>query len=130
MLVRPRFWFILFAVWFAALFLLSSQSRLHPPGPQFQHKDKILHAAYFMIGGTLMFVGLRLKNNAPGLLTATLITFALCSAVGAFDEWHQSFIPNRSGNDPYDWLADTVGGLLGAMAGQHLLRFFKTRASC
>lgn len=127
---RPRFLFILLAVWFAVLFWSSSQSRLHPPGPQFLYKDKVLHAAYFMIGGTLMFVGLRLKKNVPGLLATTLITFVFCSAVGAFDEWHQSFTHNRSGNDPYDWLADTVGGLFGAMAGHNLLRFFKTRASC
>ncbi len=128
--VRPRFWFSLFAVWFAVLFLFSSQSRLHPPGPQFHNKDKVLHAAYFMLGGILLFVGLRLKKPALGLLATSLITIVFCSAVGAFDEWHQTFTPNRSGNDPYDWMADSLGGLLGALGGNCLLRVFKPGLSC
>lgn len=35
--------------------------------------------------------------------------------VGILDEYHQSFTPGRSGNDPYDWLADVVGGMVGAL---------------
>ena len=37
---------------------------------------------------------------------------------GALDEWHQSHVPGRSGNDPADFAAD----LLGAVAGALLLR--------
>ncbi len=122
--------FFLVAVWFAVLFWLSSQSHLHPPGPEFENKDKVLHTGYFAIGGGLFFMALRLKKPALGLLAATLITIAFCSAIGAFDEWHQTFTPNRSGNDPYDWMADTLGGLLGALGGHRLLRFLPQRDSC
>lgn len=130
MLVRPRPWFTLLAIWFAVLFWLSSQSRLHPPGPQFHNKDKVLHAAYFTLGGILFFVGLRLKKPTLSLLATSLITIVFCSAVGAFDEWHQTFTPNRSGNDPFDWMADTLGGLLGALSGHSLLCIFKSSGSC
>mgnify|MGYP003467856729 CR=1 FL=1 len=127
---RPRFWFTLVALWFGALFWLSSQSHLHPPGPEFINKDKLLHTGYFALGGACLFIGLRLQKPAMGLLAASLITVAFCSAVGAFDEWHQSFVPNRTGNDPHDWLADTLGGIVGAMAGHGMMRFLPPRGSC
>ena len=50
--------------------------------------------------------------------------------LGAFAESHQTFVPTRSGNAPQDWLADTLGGLLGAMAGQGMMRFLPPRGSC
>ena len=130
MLTRPRLWFTLVAVWFAILFWLSSQAHLHPPGPEFEGRDKILHVGYFALGGILFFAGIRLRKPALGLLAAAFITIAFCSAVGAFDEWHQTFTPNRSGNDPSDWLADTLGGLLGAIGGHWLLRLLPRSASC
>lgn len=126
----PRFWFALAAIWFAVLFWLSSQSHLEPPGPEFEGKDKVLHVGYFALGGFLFFLGMRLQKPALSLLAVSLITIAFCSAVGAFDEWHQTFTPNRSGNDPSDWLADTLGGLLGAIGGRWLLRFLPRCASC
>ena len=33
------------------------------------------------------------------------------SIVGALDEWHQYYIPNRN-SSVYDWMVDTVGALL------------------
>lgn len=127
---QPRLWFILAAVWFAVLFWLSSQAHLQPPGPEFEGRDKMLHLGYFALGGALFFVGMRLRKPAPGLLALSLITVAFCSAVGAFDEWHQTFTPNRSGNDPFDWLADTLGGVPGAICGHWLTQFLPRRESC
>jgi VanZ family protein len=37
------------------------------------------------------------------------------SAYGAIDEFHQSFVPGRDCN-VWDWLADTLGAFLGALA--------------
>jgi VanZ family protein len=42
----------------------------------------------------------------PGLLFTAII--------GALDEFHQTFTPGRSGNEPWDWLADVTGGVLAA----------------
>ena len=40
--------------------------------------------------------------------------FALC-VFGAVDEIHQLYTPNRSGADVFDWSADTLGALTGAL---------------
>ena len=45
-----------------------------------------------------------------------MITVVIVLAmVGVLDEWHQSWIPERSGNDFGDWLADVAGALAGAL---------------
>ena len=47
-------------------------------------------------------------------ITAGVLVIVLAT-VGALDEWHQSWVPGRSGNDPGDWLADVVGALTGGL---------------
>jgi VanZ family protein len=131
MLRRSRTWFIAAIFWFAVLFALSSQSRLLPPGPDFQGVDKIHHAAYFTLGGALIFLGLRFQWPGWSFLATTALTILACSAGGAFDEFHQSFVPNRSGNDIGDWMADTLGGLLGSLLGWRVHRRLNVKkASC
>jgi VanZ family protein len=127
MLRRPRTWLILLAVWWVALFIVSHQSSLFPPGPDIENIDKVEHLAYFALGGFLFFVWLRLRRPATGFLAAAALTILFCSVIGALDEFHQSFIPNRSGNDPGDWIADTLGGVLGSFVGQWLHRLRGSR---
>jgi VanZ family protein len=122
MLRRPGFWFTAVAIWFVTLFFLSNQSHLQPPGPQFDNQDKVYHAGYFTLGALCLFVGLRLKNPGRSLMRTAMLVFLFAVFVGAFDEFHQSFIPNRSGNDWGDWLADSVGGVIGSILGMILLR--------
>ncbi len=122
MLRRPVFWLSAVALWFVTLFVLSHQSHLQPPGPQFDHRDKVYHAAYFTLGAACFFIALRLWRPSLRAGLVVLCTVTLCMAVGAIDEYHQSFVPNRSGNDIGDWLADTTGGFLGCLLGAWLLR--------
>ncbi|MBX7211923.1 MAG: VanZ family protein [Verrucomicrobiaceae bacterium] len=128
LLRTPRFWWRLVIVWFLALFVLSSLSHL-PPGPRVVNIDKIEHTAYFALGATCFYLARRLGNRALTARTAAISTVLFCMVVGAFDEFHQSFVPNRSGNDPFDWMADTLGGVAGALAGWAVLRllFRRTR---
>ena len=42
---------------------------------------------------------------------------------GAADEYHQTFTPNRTGADVFDWLGDALGGL----AGVFVTRFIYAR---
>ena len=128
---QPRTWFIAAFVWFAALFLFSSQSRLRPPGPDFNGVDKVHHTVYFTLGGMCIFMGLRLRKAGWTSFGVTVLTILACSAGGAFDEFHQSFVPNRSGNDPGDWMADTLGGLLGSLLGMRMHRRLEAKkAAC
>ena len=46
---------------------------------------------------------------------SAIVTVCLVSAYGASDEWHQSFVPLRD-SDVYDWLTDTLAGVIGATA--------------
>ncbi len=113
---NASFWWALVIVWFCALFVVSSLSRL-PPGPQIANFDKIEHTVFYALGGTCFYLARRFKNHALSGIRASLATMLFCMAVGAFDEFHQSFVPNRSGNDLFDWLADTLGGVFGSVAG-------------
>lgn len=82
----------------------------------FEHIDKLEHTAYFAGGGLCFLLGLRLAGFARKTSTAIVVTVLFCSLVGGLDEWHQTFTPGRSGGDVWDWLADTLGGFIGAYA--------------
>lgn len=127
MLRRPSTWLILLVVWGVVLFILSNQSHLFPPGPNVPNIDKVEHTTYFTIGGAIFFCWLRARRPGMTFLAAAGMTILFCSVIGALDEFHQSFIPNRSGNDPWDWTADTVGGLLGSLVGQWLRMRLRAR---
>jgi len=43
------------------------------------------------------------------------VAVILTSLFGAFDEWHQSFVPTRTCS-LWDWAADAVGSLLAVTA--------------
>lgn len=79
------------------------------------HGDKILHFGWFFAGALLLSAAIHLawRPRARNLLLAVTL---LLSVVGALDEYHQSFHEFRSGNDPWDWLADTLGAAAGAGA--------------
>jgi hypothetical protein len=107
-------WVLVVLIWAALLWILSADS--HPPmGPSFPMKDKLLHGLYFT-GGTGAFLlaqrGHRWIHLPFFHMALTGMIFA--GLIGALDEYHQTFTPGRSGNDPWDWLADICGGYLGA----------------
>lgn len=110
---RPVLWRIAVIVWAGVLYMLSAQPGTALPGG-FPGMDKIEHAGYFTGGGMCFLLGLRLAGLARRKGLAILLTVLFCSLVGILDEWHQTFTPGRSGNDVWDWLADTLGGFLGA----------------
>lgn len=116
---RPQFWWFAVAVWLSVLFAASSQAGVMPP-MFFTWQDKVEHAAYFCAGGLCFFFALRLMFPKMPLARAMLLTIAFCSIIGATDEFHQSFVPGRSGNDLGDWLADTFGGFIAALIGRKI----------
>ena len=112
---HPAVWFLAWLGWFGLLWFLSSVEGTPEEPPPFPHFDKFAHFTYFLIGGFLLTGGTvrcqfkRLQGKA--LMVATCLVMA---GVGLIDEWHQCFIPGRSGGDPWDWLADLLGGTAGA----------------
>lgn len=96
----------------AAIFFASAQHDIALPS---QATDKQLHAAAYMglsLTTTRACAGGLLRGASPA---AAVAGWALATAYGATDEWHQSFVDGRS-SDRADWYADTIGAALGAAA--------------
>ena len=114
---HPRFWLAAFLLWFGVLWLLSSFSSGGAIGPSIPHFDKVAHFGYFFGGSVLLSGYLFFRRPArPDWKWIIITAVSLVALTGCLDEWHQSFIPGRSGNDPYDWLADVFGATAGALA--------------
>lgn len=112
-LFSPLLWRILVITWVGVLYWLSEQSKLPTPAT-FQGVDKLEHAIFFAAGGACFLLGLRLAGLVPRTFDAIAVTVVFCALVGGLDEWHQTYTPGRSGGDVADWLADSVGGIIGS----------------
>lgn len=113
----PRTWLAAFAVWFGTLWVLSSQVRHFPPGLDFQFSDKLIHFGYFLGGGfTAAAFFFRRDPVTPNWPRIILLATLAAGLTGALDEWHQSWVPGRSGNDLPDLTADLLGAICGALA--------------
>ncbi len=111
---KPVLWWFAVFVWAVVLWNLSANATL-PSGPSFPLKDKVLHCTYFGLGAACFLLALFGKGRTqPGKWHLLLGGFLFTGIVGALDEFHQTFTPGRSGNDPWDLLADVTGGLLAA----------------
>lgn len=111
----PRVWLAALLVWLGTLWWLSS--RPGGGGPDlFPHFDKAAHFGYFA-GGAFLFAGWQVRKSGRASVSPPLValTVAFVSLIGIIDEWHQLHTPGRSGGDPWDWLADTLGALAGAL---------------
>lgn len=121
-LVRVAAWVLVVAwlavaAWAGGIWTLSSMT-----GPQveeltpFQVSDKLLHALAFFIGGVLLMLALRATVPAGPRLRRVAFAWLALSVFGALDEWHQLHTPQRTGADVWDWAADSLGALAGALA--------------
>ena len=94
--------------------------------PAIPNIDKILHFGYFFGGSGLMAAFLfRLRPENPNWIMIVAICVIFIGLVGGLDEVHQSHVPGRSGNDPFDWLADVSGGFCGALVFKWFHRLVK-----
>jgi VanZ family protein len=101
-------------LWAGLIFFLSAQSKLPEIGPKFPDKDKVEHLVFYAIFWFCILLPLRYGHRLS-LAKAIMLAFLITSAYGASDEFHQSFVPNRS-CDVLDWAADTFGGFIAATA--------------
>ena len=119
----PRTWLAAFAVWFGTLWWLSSQVRDFPPGLDFQFSDKLIHFGYFLGGGFFSAAYLyRRKPENPNWDRIVILAVLVTGLTGALDEWHQSWVPGRSGNDLPDFQADLLGSMVGAILPRAMRR--------
>ena len=100
------------------IFYLSAQSHPEDQLPSFLLKeisDKVLHAVEYGILSLLCYRAFS-RAAGPGLARQAVVLAILTAAVyGLTDEVHQAFVPLRE-SSWQDWLADTVGATLPAVA--------------
>jgi VanZ family protein len=93
------------------IFILSALPGNDPLLNLFKFSDKIKHfIAYFVLGLTLCLWISSKKWFAKPFFWGVIIVI-LCTIFGITDEYHQTFVHGRSGNDLYDLAADFIGGL-------------------
>jgi len=109
------------------LWFLSSQSSLPRP-PGLLAWDKLQHLlAYGALGFAIgLWASPAFWKRRPAL--AVLLTTLAGSVYGAIDEIHQHFVPGRV-CDFWDWVANTLGAFLGALAILLLAKKLKTKDS-
>jgi VanZ family protein len=103
------------AFWAAGILWLSSSSPEDLPGAAFLAWDKFNHFAAFAVGGWLTASALRLTCPSSPVVRRLALAVLLVAAFGAFDEGRQTFTPGRTGGDLYDWIADFLGAMAGAL---------------
>ena len=101
---------------------LSSRTGSSLPTWSLMKHDKVLHTIEYAGLGFLLCRALAPHVRRPGAQVA--LAAALGLAFGIVDEFHQSFVAGRNGNDPGDMTADLTGALLGALAFFVLRRLF------
>ncbi len=82
--------------------------------PSFPVSDYMMHIFEYTALGMLL-VWWRLRNTGISKGVALLQAILLGSIYGFFDEFHQYFVPGRCA-DPLDWVADTIGTVIGTFS--------------
>ena len=90
-------------------------TRQELPEAAFLLSDKFNHFVAFALGGWLAASALRFTSPRSAIANSLLLAITLIAAFGALDETLQTFTPGRTGGDLYDWIADFLGAIAGAL---------------
>ena len=101
--------------WACAILWLSSLTPQELPDSAFLFWDKVDHFAAFALGGWLAANALRVSRPQTSVAGAIVLAVVIVAVFGAVDEFLQTFTPGRTGDDIYDWTADVLGALTGAL---------------
>ena len=113
------------AVWAAVIFAVSSLS-FGGGGPGVP--DWITHGSSYALLSVLVCRALAGGFPLPLSWRGGILAILLSTSYGISDEWHQSFVPNRS-SDPADLAADAIGAAMGAALATLILRRVGARAT-
>jgi len=101
------------------IFIQSSIPSQYVPKMTILSYDKLIHAGIYLVASILMFMALREHDSLMNYRTEWL---ALIFTVffGFTDELHQYFVQGRHASF-WDFLADTIGAVLGIMVASRLI---------
>lgn len=126
LLQNPLTWWSTLLGWGLVECILSAIPSASLPQVDILNFDKVEHVSFFTIGAFLLTGALFLTFPRWPWWTRLALAVGCISLFGRLDEWHQGFTPGRSGNDPYDWLSDTVGGMIGAGVARWAIHYVWT----
>jgi len=109
------FLWTLLACWAGTVLWLSSLTPGELPEAAFMVSDKVNHFIAFAVGGWLAAAALRLSRPQTPRARLIIACIVLVAVFGAVDEGLQIFTPGRTGGDIYDWIADFLGAVAGAL---------------
>ncbi|MBF0294391.1 MAG: VanZ family protein [Magnetococcales bacterium] len=108
--------FILALLTYSGLIYLLSSMEGQPGVQLFENQDKVEHVIAF---GAMACVAWWVLRLHPLFRRAWLWAWCYAAAYGAFDEWHQLFVPGRYA-DLADWMADAIGAALAICLLEYL----------
>ena len=120
--LRPLLYWLPAIAVVVLIFVLSSQSGLRVS------EDAAVDKPFRITGHLLAFATLAaclllaLSRGRRPRLAHVVIAFAVTVLYGASDEWHQSFVPDRTGRLD-DLVVDTIGVIVGLGLAAGLTRF-------
>ena len=100
------------------IFYFSSQSHPEEQLPSFlleDVSDKVLHGVEYGILALLCYRAFRWAAGSAVAQQAVVLAIVAASVYGVTDEVHQFFVPFRE-SSWQDWLADTIGAVIGALS--------------
>ena len=113
------FWYwVPVALYAGVIFYLSAQSHPEEQLPSFlieDVSDKVLHAVEYGILAVLCYRAFRWAAGPAVARQAVVLAIVAASVYGVTDEAHQFFVPFRE-SSWLDWLADTIGAVIGALS--------------
>jgi VanZ family protein len=119
-----RIWYWLPVAAYASLiFYLSSLPHPEEELPKILFEkigDKLLHVIEYAVLALLFYRASRRAAGPRITQQALLVTILAVSFYGMTDEVHQVFVPFRESNW-LDWLADTAGGIIGAVCTSRMM---------
>jgi len=122
--IFSRFW-IPAILWMAVIFFLSSIPGKDIPKVPIPHFHKIVHFIEYAILGMLLMRALLYSNLNVNSFRLSIASVIIIIFFAFFDEWHQTFVPDRSGEFE-DVLSDTIYSIVGVClyngAGYSLLK--------
>jgi VanZ family protein len=107
-------WFALLC-WACGILVLSSLMPQELPDAAFLFWDKANHFGAYALGGWLAATAIRVSRPSVRIATAITLAVIAVAAFGALDELLQTFTPGRSGGDIFDWTADLLAAVAGAL---------------
>ena len=111
------------AAYMALIFYLSSLPHPDEQLPKFLFdilSDKVLHVIEYAVLAALSYRAFGRAAGPYAARYAAVFAVAAASLYGATDEVHQAFVPFRTATW-LDWVADTVGAVVGAVTAQRVI---------